>query len=65
MTLFLVIYLLGFIATAVSLFCSLEKGYRVTLGDLIAGVLICLLSWMGFIGVMMIWFSDYVVFTKK
>ena len=61
----LIIYLVGVIATAVLLFCSLEKGYKVTLGDLIAGCLICLLSWIGFISVIMICFSDYVVFTKK
>lgn len=61
----LIIYLLGVIATAVLLFYSLEKGCKVTVGDLIPGFLICLISWVGFISIILICFSDHVIFTKK
>ena len=65
MILILIIYLLGVIATGVLLYCSLEKGYEVTVENLITAFLLCVLSWLAFPFILGYMFSDYVVFRKK
>ena len=63
--LLIIIYLIGVVATAVLLYISLEEGYKVTIMDLMIGILCCATSWVGiFISVVVI-FSNFVVFTKK
>lgn len=61
----LIVYLLGVVAILVLTYCSLEKGYRVTIGDIIKVLICSISSWIGFIVVFFMLFSDYVVFTKK
>lgn len=61
----LIIYLLGIIASLTLMYRSLEKGDRVTVGDIILALIYSLSSWVGFIIVIGMFFSNYVVFTKK
>lgn len=61
----LIIYLLGIVASLTLMYRSLEKGDRVTVGDIILALIYSLSSWVGFIIVIGMFFSNYVVFTKK
>lgn len=61
----LIIYLLGIVASLTLMYRSLEKGDRVTVGDIILAFIYSLSSWVGFIIVIGMFFSNYVVFTKK
>ena len=61
----LIIYLLGIVASLILMYRSLEKGDRVTVGDIILALIYSLSSWVGFIIVIGMFFSNYVVFTKK
>lgn len=65
MTLFLIIYLLGVVATMLFLYCSLEHGLRVTIGDIVIALVISGFSWLAFVTGLIIFFADYVVFIKK
>ena len=62
---FLIIYLLGCIATAVQFYCVLDKGYKVTVGELVMAILICAFSWLSFFTALVIIYCGKVVFTKK
>ena len=62
---FLIIYLLGCIATAVQLYRALDEGEKVTVGELITAISICTFSWISFFALLVVMFSDKVVFTKK
>lgn len=62
---FLIIYLLGCIASAVLLYRALDEGEKVTVGGLIMAIFICAFSWFSFFVCLVIMFSDNVVFTKK
>ena len=61
----LIIYLLGIVASLILMYRSLEKGDRVTVGDIMLALIYSLSSWVGFIIVVGMLFSNYVVFTKK
>lgn len=61
----LIIYLLGIVASLILMYCSLGKGDRVTVGDIILALIYSLSSWVGFIILICMLFSNYVVFTKK
>ena len=61
----LVIYLCGIIAAVTLSYLSLEKGYKVTVFDLVFGILISLFSWAAVIVFLLVIYNDKVVFTKK
>lgn len=61
----LIIYLLGIVASLILMYRSLGKGDRVTVGDIILALIYSLSSWVGFIILICMLFSNYVVFTKK
>lgn len=61
----LIIYLSGIIAAVILFYLSLEKGYKVTIFDLVFGILISLFSWAAFIIFLLIVYNDKVVFIKK
>ena len=61
----LIIYLSGVIATAVLLYLSLEKGYKVLIFDLLFGFLLSLCTWIAFFIILFIIYGDKEVFTKK
>lgn len=61
----LVIYLCGIVAALILGYLSLEKGYKVTVFDLVFGILISLFSWAAFIMFILIVYNDKVVFIKK
>ena len=61
----LVIYLSGIIAAAILFYLSIEKGCKVTVFDLVFGILISLFSWATFIIFLLIVYNDKVVFIKK
>lgn len=61
----LVIYLSGIVAAVILFYLSLEKGYKVTIFDLVFGILISLFSWAAFIIFLLIVYNDKVVFIKK
>lgn len=61
----LIIYLIGVIASAVLCYLSLEKGYKVTVFDLLFTFLISLCSWGAFIVTLIFNYGDKVVFIKK
>ena len=61
----LIIYLLGIVASLTLMYRSLEKGDRVTVGDIILALIYSLSSWVGFIIVIGMFFSNHIVFTKK
>lgn len=61
----LIIYLLGIVASLTLMYRSLEKGDRVTVGDIMLALIYSISSWAGFIIVIGMFFSNYVVFTKK
>ena len=61
----LIIYLLGIVASLTLMYRSLEKGDRVTVGDIMLALIYSLSSWVGFIIVVGMLFSNHVVFTKK
>ena len=65
MILFLVIYLLGVVATVLLMYCSLEHGWKITVGDIVCTLMISIFSWLSFVIVLFMCFSDHVVFTKK
>jgi len=62
---FLIIYLIGCIATAVQLYCTLDKGDKVNVGELIVTIIISACSWISFLLFLVIMYCDKVVFTKK
>lgn len=65
MILFLIIYLLGVVATVLLIYSSLEHGYKITVGNIAYTLMISIFSWLAFVLVLFICFSDYIVFTKK
>ena len=65
MTLFLIIYLLGIVATILLIYCSLEHGSKITIGDIMSALVISGFSWLAFVTGLIIFFADYVVFIKK
>lgn len=62
---FLIIYLLGYIATAVQFYRALNKGEEVMVLELVMAILICAFSWFSFFTILVIMYSNKVVFTKK
>ena len=65
MILFWTIYLLGVVATILLLYYSLEHGLEITVGDIVFALIISMFSWLTFVICFVIFFADYVVFTKK
>lgn len=65
MILFWIIYLLGVFATMLLLYYSLEHGEKITIGDIAFALVISVCSWLAFIIAFIIFFANYVVFTKK
>ena len=65
MILFWIIYLLGVVATVLLLYYGLEHGEEITIGDIAFALVISVCSWLAFIIAFIIFFADYVVFTKK
>ena len=49
MILFWIIYLLGVFATVLLLYCSLEHGEEITIGDIAFALVISVCSWLAFI----------------
>lgn len=65
MILFWIIYLLGFVSTILLLYCNLEHGLKITIGDIAFALITSMFSWLAFVICIIIFFADYVVFTKK
>lgn len=65
MIVFWIIYLFGVVATVLLLYCSLEHGYKITIGDIGFTLIISVFSWVAFVFALGMFFADYVVFTKK
>lgn len=65
MILFWIIYILGFIATVLLLYSSLEHGAKITIGDIMFALIISGFSWLAFVIILGVLFVNYVVFTKK
>ena len=65
MILFWIIYILGVVATMLLLYCSLEHGLKITIGDIAFALGISVFSWLTFVISLITIFADRVVFTKK
>ena len=65
MILFLIIYILGVVATMLLLYCSLEHGAKITIGEIAFAFVMSGFSWLSFFTALIVFFADRVVFTKK
>lgn len=65
MVIFLLIYVIGFIATLWFWYYTLNSGTKITLADLMSVIMMCTCSWIAFIIMTMIVYGDKTVFKKK
>lgn len=65
MIIFLIIYILGIIASLWLGYYSLESGEEVSIGDLMVAIITSLCSWITFIILISVAYGDEVVFIKK
>lgn len=65
MIIFLIVYILGVIATLWASYYSLESGKEVSLFDLVFTVILSLFSWAAFIVVILFMYGSKTVFKKK
>lgn len=65
MIIFLIIYILGFIATLWTYYHNLRSGYEICLFELFTAIILSLFSWITFVIVIMLIYGDKTVFTKK
>lgn len=65
MLIFLLIYILGIIATLWTWYHVLDSGTKITLSDLTIAILMCVFSWIAFIGVIIIVYGNTTIFEKK
>jgi energy-converting hydrogenase Eha subunit B len=63
--LYIILYILGVVATMATIYCSLDKGYVITLSDLTVAVIISLTSWLGFAASFLMFFGNIKIFIKK
>ena len=65
MVTFLIIYILGIIATLWTYYYNLDSGYEVSLSELIYVMIGSLFSWVAFIILIIVINEDKTVFKKK
>lgn len=65
MFIFLLIYIIGIIATLWLGYHTLDRGTEISLCDFTLFILVCVFSWIAFIGVIIIEYGDMTVFKKK
>lgn len=65
MIIFLIIYLMGIIATLWTYYYSLESGEEVSLYEVVFALISSLFSWITFIILILVIYGDEVVFKKK
>jgi hypothetical protein len=65
MIIFLIIYVLGIIATLLTYYHNLRSGYEVSLSELSLFIMDSLLSWIAFFILLMVIYGDEIIFTKK
>lgn len=65
MIIFLIVYILGIIASLWLGYYSLESGEEVSIGDLMVAIITSLCSWITFIILLSIAYGDEIVFIKK
>jgi len=65
MLIFLLIYVLGIIATLCTWYHNLDRGSEITLSDLSIDILMSVFSWVSFFILIMIIYGDKTVFKKK
>lgn len=63
--LLIIIYILGFVATMLTIYHKLEKGSVITVSDIFTYTLISLFSWIGFIITFLVFYGNKKVFIKK
>ena len=59
------VYIVGFIATLVLLYLAMEKGDTVSVSELCQSLVLAFFSWIGVLVIVLFFYGDKVVFTKK
>lgn len=62
---FLIIYILGIIATLWNYYHSLKSGTEISLSELLVIIIVSLFSWFSFVISIIILYGDKTVFKKK
>lgn len=62
---YIIIYLIGVFLTIIGGYSGLEKGWKITVLDIMVVIVVALTSWLGLILVILLFYGDKVVFIKK
>lgn len=65
MIIFLIIYVLGIIATLWTYYYKLKSGHEISLSELLLIIIGSLFSWSAFVALIVLEFGDKTVFIKK
>lgn len=65
MIMFLIIYILGIIATLLTYYYNLDNGYEISLSELLVVIIGSLFSWFAFMILIIVIYGNDTVFKKK